>query len=101
MAQGTTKAIAVDIDGQMTANSNLLVSSQRAVRTYVDNKIYPARLYDSSGSFAYCGVAFTGSVTSDPVWSITRLFVSQSGAVTLASASNAVWDNRYTTSYSG
>ena len=100
MAQGTTRPIAVDIDTQMTANSNNLVSSQKAVRTYIDNKIYPARLYDSSGSYAYCGVAFTGSITSDPVWPITRLFVSQSGAVTLASASNAVWDNRYSTVYS-
>ena len=100
MAQGATKTVSVDVDSQMTANSDFLVASQKATRTYIDNKIYPARLYDSSGSFAYCGVAFTGSITSDPVWSITRLFVSQSGAVNLASASNAVWDNRYTTSYS-
>ncbi len=100
MAQGTTRPIAVDIDTQMTANSDNLVSSQRATRTYIDNKIYPTRLYDSSGSFAYAGVAFTGSVTSDPVWNITRLFVSQSGAVNVASASNAVWDNRHSTIYS-
>jgi hypothetical protein len=100
MAQGTTKTIAVDIDSQMTANSNNLVSSQKAVRTYIDNKIYPTRLYDSSGSFSYCGVAFTGSITSDPVWSITRLDINLSGSVTTASASNAVWDNRYSIIYS-
>jgi hypothetical protein len=100
MSQGTTKTIAVDIDSQMTANSNNLVSSQKAVRTYIDNKIYPTRLYDSSGSFSYCGVAFTGSTTSDPVWSITRLDINLSGSVTMASASNAVWDNRYSIIYS-
>jgi hypothetical protein len=100
MAQGTTRPIAVDIDTQMTANSDNLVSSQRATRTYIDNKIYPTRLYDSSGSYSYCGVAFTGSLTSDSVWSITRLDINLSGSVTLASASNAIWDNRYTTIYS-
>ena len=71
MAQGTTNPIAVDIDAQMTANSNNLVPSQKATRTYIDNKIYPSRLFDTSGSFSYCGVAFTGSITSDPVWAIT------------------------------
>lgn len=100
MSQGTTRPIAVDVDTQMTANSDYLVPSQKAIRTYVDNKIYPTRLYDSSGSFAYCGVAFTGSITSDPVWNITRLFVSQSGAVNLASASNVAWDSRLTVPYS-
>jgi hypothetical protein len=100
MAQGTTRPIAVDVDTQMTANSNNLVASQRATRTYIDNKIYPTRLYDSSGSYSYCGVAFTGSLTSDSVWSITRLDINLSGSVTLTSASNAIWDNRYTTIYS-
>ena len=95
MAQGTTNPIAVDIDTQMTANSNNLVSSQKATRTYIDNKIYPSRLFDTSGSFSYCGVAFTGSLTSDPVWSITRLNISLDGSVVTGSASNAVWDNRY------
>lgn len=61
---------------------------------------YPEREYDSSGSYSYCGTAPSGSSTASPVWFITRLFISQSGQVTPTSASNAVWDDRYTAIYS-
>lgn len=37
MSQGYTKGIPIDTDGTLSADSDLLVSSQRAVKTYVDN----------------------------------------------------------------
>jgi len=37
MAQGTTKGVPIDIDSTLAANSDLLVPSQKAIKTYVDN----------------------------------------------------------------
>lgn len=39
MAQGTTKGLPIDIDGTLSANSDMLVASQKAVKTYADTKI--------------------------------------------------------------
>ena len=36
MAQGTTKGVPIDIDGTLANNSDLLVASQKATKTYVD-----------------------------------------------------------------
>jgi hypothetical protein len=36
MSQGFTKGIPIDYDGSLSANSDLLVSSQKAVKTYID-----------------------------------------------------------------
>ena len=37
MAQGTTKGVPIDVDSALTANSDLLVPSQKAIKTYVDS----------------------------------------------------------------
>jgi hypothetical protein len=37
MAQGTTKGVPIDIDPLLAADSDLLVPSQKAVKTYIDN----------------------------------------------------------------
>ena len=37
MAQGTTKGVPIDIDPTLAADSDLLVPSQKAIKTYVDN----------------------------------------------------------------
>lgn len=37
MAQGTTKGVPIDIDPLLAADSDLLVPSQKAIKTYVDN----------------------------------------------------------------
>jgi len=39
MGQGFTKSITLDTDGTLAANSNMLVSSQKAVKTYVDASV--------------------------------------------------------------
>ncbi len=38
MAQGSTKGIPIDVDGTLSDNSDLLVPSQKAVKTYADTK---------------------------------------------------------------
>jgi hypothetical protein len=37
MAQGTTKGVPIDTDPLLAADSDLLVPSQKAIKTYVDN----------------------------------------------------------------
>jgi hypothetical protein len=37
MAQGTTKGVPIDVDPTLAANSDLLVPSQKAIKSYVDN----------------------------------------------------------------
>lgn len=39
MSQGTTKGVPIDTDGALALNSDLLVPSQKAVKTYVDTEI--------------------------------------------------------------
>lgn len=39
MTQGTTKGVPIDTDGTLSANSNQLVASQAATKTYVDARI--------------------------------------------------------------
>lgn len=39
MAHGSTRGIPIDTDGTLAADSDLLVPSQKAVKTYVDNEI--------------------------------------------------------------
>ena len=36
MAQGTTKGVPIDTDPLLAADSDLLVPSQKAVKTYID-----------------------------------------------------------------
>ena len=37
MAQGTTRGVPIDVDSTLAADSDLLVPSQKAIKTYVDN----------------------------------------------------------------
>jgi hypothetical protein len=39
MAQGTTKGVPIDTDPTLAANSDLLVPSQKAIKTYIGSKI--------------------------------------------------------------
>ena len=39
MSQGFTKGAAIDTDGTLSANSDFLIPSQKAVKTYVDTEI--------------------------------------------------------------
>jgi hypothetical protein len=45
MAQGTTKGVPIDVDSTLAANSDLLVPSQKAIKSYVDtNFLNPSDL---------------------------------------------------------
>jgi hypothetical protein len=57
------------------------------------------RKSDFSASYSYCGSAISGSLTSNSVWNITRIFVSSSGDTQSQYAYNAIWDDRYTIVY--
>jgi hypothetical protein len=39
MAQGTTKGVPIDIDATLAANSDSLVPSQKAIKSYVDDAV--------------------------------------------------------------
>jgi len=39
MAQGFTRGVPIDIDPTLAADSDLLVPSQKAIKTYVDNEV--------------------------------------------------------------
>jgi hypothetical protein len=39
MAQGTTKGVPIDVDPTLAADSDLLVPSQKAVKTHVDTAL--------------------------------------------------------------
>jgi len=59
MSQSFTKGIPIDYDGTLSADSNLLVSSQRAVKTYVDNGL--ATKVSTTGNETIAGdKTFTG-----------------------------------------
>jgi hypothetical protein len=53
------------------------------------------KLYDGTQPLKYCGVAPLGSLTSAPVWRITRLTIAVDGSVVSSTVTNAIWDNRY------
>ena len=63
MAQGTTKGVPIDTDPTLTNNSNLLVPSQNAVKTYADTKVPKIR------SLTINGTAY--DLTADRSWTIT------------------------------
>jgi hypothetical protein len=47
----------------------------------------------------YCGIAPADSAESASVWTITRLTITDAGAVTTATAVNVEWDDRETATY--
>lgn len=69
MAQGTTKGVPIDIDPTLAADSDLLVPSQKAIKTYADTKI---------GSVSVSApIVSTGGTT--PALSITQSGTSTNG----------------------
>jgi hypothetical protein len=53
----------------------------------------------SNNNINYNGYAVTGSAESSAVWTITRLTISASGSITVATATNVAWTDRETTIY--
>jgi len=57
------------------------------------------RLHDFVAPYSYCGTAYLGTPTSTPTWTIYRIQVANDGSITIESAVNVEWDNRYTAIY--
>jgi hypothetical protein len=53
----------------------------------------------TNNNINYCGYAPVGSAESATVWTITRLTISGSGAITVGTATNVAWTNRESVIY--
>ena len=53
------------------------------------------RRNDTVGNINYCGFALTGSLESNPVWTITVITVTLDGSVTSVVYYNVAWTDRY------
>lgn len=84
---------------RVTISSNNLFPGPRGPRG--ESLKAKIRLHDfvANTSTDYEGYADDGSLTSQPVWTITKIVVASAGTVTVTKATNAIWDNRYTTIY--
>lgn len=65
---------------------------------YIRRSDYTSSL-DPNVNYLYLGDAVTGSLESSPVWDISRLSISSSGATLTQTTSSAAWTDRYTVTY--
>ena len=94
MSQGTSKGVPIDVDGTLSANSDVLVASQKATKTYADTK--QAQLngtgfvkatgtsisYDNTTYLSSISVALSGS----SAFAITGSPITTSGTITISGA---------------
>jgi hypothetical protein len=80
MAQGTTKGVPIDTDPLLAADSDLLVPSQKAIKTYVDNS--NVNQVETSRSISTTApLAGGGDLSADRTLSITQATASTDGYV--------------------
>jgi hypothetical protein len=78
MAQGTTKGVPIDTDPLLAADSDLLVPSQKAIKTYVDNS--NVNQVETSRSISTTApLAGGGDLSADRTLSITQATTSTDG----------------------
>ncbi len=89
------------ITGSLISTQNITVGGSSVITSNETGSFDTARdrKHDFNDPYSYCGIAPANSLTSAFVWDITRINVSPNGATTKASASNASWDDRYSTIY--
>jgi hypothetical protein len=83
-----------------TGATNFNISSSGDTHTF--NLLFNIRRNannSSNNNINYNGYAVTGSSESATVWTITRLTISASGAITIATATNVAWTNRESATY--
>jgi hypothetical protein len=83
-----------------TGATNFNISSSGDTHTF--NLLFNIRRNannSSNNNINYNGYAVTGSAESSAVWTITRLTISASGAITVGTATNVAWTDRETTIY--
>ena len=83
-----------------TGATNFNISSSSNTHTF--NLLFNIRRNannSSNNNINYNGYAVTGSAESSAVWTITRLTISGSGAITVGTATNVAWTNRESVIY--
>lgn len=94
MSQGFTKGVPVDTDVNLAADSNLLIPSQHAVKTYIDNEVAGISL--GSGTVTLIGlsagtgisVGGTNPVTTSGTITVTNTAPDQTVTLTAGSGIN-------------
>jgi len=81
LAQGTTKGVPIDIDPLLAADSDLLVPSQKAIKTYADTKVPQVRNLTINGT--------TYNLSADRSWTITASATSVNVVSTNTAAGSA------------
>jgi hypothetical protein len=81
MAQGTTKGVPIDTDPLLAADSDLLVPSQKAIKTYADTKVPQVRNLTINGT--------TYNLSADRSWTITASATSVNVVSTNTAAGSA------------
>lgn len=87
MAQGTTKGVPIDTDATLGSNSDQLVASQKATKTYVDVTISGAALPVTATANQY----LLSQSLSAPVWSTATLPATATGTGTILRADGTNW----------
>lgn len=54
------------------------------------------KLHDWVAPYSYCGLASVGSLTSEAVWTITRITINNDGSTTSSTLTGVKWDDRLT-----
>jgi hypothetical protein len=83
-----------------TGATNFNISSSGDTHTF--NLLFNIRRNannSTNNNINYCGYAVTGSAESSAVWTITRLTISASGAITVGTATSVAWTNRESVIY--
>lgn len=83
-----------------TGATNFNISSSGDTHTF--NLLFNIRRNannSTNNNINYCGYAPDGSAESATVWTITRLTISASGAITVGTATGVAWTNRESTIY--
>ena len=83
-----------------TGATNFNISSSGDTHTF--NLLFNIRRNannSSNNNINYNGYAVTGSAESSAVWTITRLTITASGSITVATATNVAWTNRESATY--
>jgi len=96
----TTPVITLNVpDASATARGALTSTDWNTFNDKQNSSIRRNANNSSNNNINYCGYAPVGSAESSAVWTITRLTISGSGAITVGTATNVAWTNRESVIY--
>ena len=104
MSQGFTKGTPIDTDPTLSLNSDIVVPSQKAIKSYLTANYQPIgavvtyeRKSDYVFPYQYSGTAPVGTLDSGS-WTIKRVDFTTPGSPITLQATGA-WTNRYSLTY--